>query len=158
MTTNCIEEGQGLGLVEKTKSVIFEELRKRGFRITAQRKLIIDIILENKCSCCKEIYYEAVAKDKSIGIATVYRMLKLLEEVGAINRSNMYQIQCDSLECTGGEQIIFLGEDNQIEVIEEEWLSSIKQHLKEKGIITGEDISVVIRTKKVCEREELYYG
>ena len=74
------------------KEYILEQLRKKGLRITSQRKLIIDIILKNECSCCKEIYYEAMKSDSSIGIATVYRMVKTLEEVGAIDRRNMYRI------------------------------------------------------------------
>ena len=37
------------------KEYILEQLRKKGLRITSQRKQIIDIILRNECSCCKEI-------------------------------------------------------------------------------------------------------
>ena len=39
---------------------ILEELKRNGFRVTNQRKLLIDIILSDECSCCKEIYYKAV--------------------------------------------------------------------------------------------------
>jgi len=142
--------------VINTKSLIYEELRRRGCRITTQRKLIIDVILENRCSCCKEIYYQAVERDKSIGIATIYRMLKLLEDIGAIDRSNMFQVECNALECLGREQVIFLGDDNKIEVMDCELLKEIKQHLKQKGLIAGEEISVVIKTKKTCEKEDIY--
>ena len=37
---------------------------------------------------------EAVDADPSIGTATVYRMVNLLEEIGAISRKNMYRISC----------------------------------------------------------------
>ncbi len=80
------------------KEVILERLREKNFRITKQRQLLLDIILEGKCSCCKEIYYTAVKQDAKIGIATVYRLLNTLEEVGAISRKNTYQIVCNS-EC-----------------------------------------------------------
>ena len=46
----------------------------------------------------KEIYYKAAATDSSIGAATVYRMVNLLEDIGAINRKNMYRISC-SMNC-----------------------------------------------------------
>ena len=75
---------------------VLDELKRNGFRITNQRKLLIDIILADECSCCKEIYYEAVRQDPSIGIATVYRMVKTLEDIGAINRKNLYKIECDA--------------------------------------------------------------
>ncbi len=79
--------------VEAKKSYIIQELKKRGCRITNQRKLLIDIILQDECSCCKEIYYRAAKLDSTIGMATVYRMVKSLEEAGLIQRKNMYRIR-----------------------------------------------------------------
>ena len=77
---------------ENQKLVIMEALREQGFRITKQRKIVIDIILENNCSCCKEIYYQANKMDSKIGIATVYRMVKTLEDIGAIDKKNQYKV------------------------------------------------------------------
>ena len=76
---------------------IISELKTRGYRITKQRMLLIEIILDEDCSCCKEIYYRAHDKDSSIGIATVYRMVKTLEEIGAIDRRNMYRVFDDAV-------------------------------------------------------------
>lgn len=61
------------------KKYLIDELKKNGFRITKQREMLLDIILENNCSCIKEIYYKAQKKDKNIGFATVYRMVNMLE-------------------------------------------------------------------------------
>ena len=72
------------------KEEILREMKRRGNRITEQRKILLDIILENPPNCCIEIYYEAVMKDPSIGIATVYRMMNLLEEIGAVSRFYSY--------------------------------------------------------------------
>ena len=74
------------------KDVVIQELKKRGCRITKQRRMLLEVILENECSCCKEIYYNASRLDPGIGSATVYRMVNLLEEIGAISRRNTYQI------------------------------------------------------------------
>ena len=79
---------------ESKKSLIIEELRKNGCRITNQRQILIDIILEDECSSCKEIYYRASRQDPAIGLATVYRLVKTLEDTGLIHRKNMYQIDC----------------------------------------------------------------
>ena len=38
---------------------ILERLREQGCRITKQRQLLLDIILQEEYSCCKEIYYKA---------------------------------------------------------------------------------------------------
>ena len=62
---------------------ILERLREQGCRITKQRQLLLDIILQEEYSCCKEIYYKAAKQDSSIGIATVYRMINTLEDIGA---------------------------------------------------------------------------
>jgi len=75
-----------------SQEMVIGRLKERGFRITKQRKLIISTILENECSCCKEIYYQVHEKDHTVGIATVYRMIKTLEEAEIIDRRNMYRI------------------------------------------------------------------
>ena len=72
------------------KEQIIAELQKRGKRITEQRKVLLDVILEGNWTCCKEIYYEAVKRDPSIGMATVYRMLSTLEEIGVLTRTYRY--------------------------------------------------------------------
>jgi Fur family ferric uptake transcriptional regulator len=73
--------------------LVIEKLRNHGCRITNQRRILIDIILENDCASCKEIYYLASKKDPDIGMATVYRMMRTLEEFGIISRNSMYQIK-----------------------------------------------------------------
>ena len=80
------------------KGFIMEELRKHGCRITSQRQLLIDIILQDECGSCKEIYYRAARQDPTIGMATVYRMVKTLEDAGLIHRKDLYRIDCDSAE------------------------------------------------------------
>ena len=68
------------GTLVPQKEYIIRKLKERGCRITRQRLIILDIILQEDCSCCKEIYYKAAKRDPSIGMATVYRMVKTLEE------------------------------------------------------------------------------
>ena len=74
------------------KEIVIQRLREQGCRITKQRLMLLDVILNEDCSCCKEIYYKAAKRDPSIGMATVYRMVKTLEEAGLIQRKNMYRI------------------------------------------------------------------
>ena len=63
------------------KENIIQKLKERGCRITKQRLMLLDIILEENCSCCKEIYYRASRIDPIIGTATVYRMINKLEDI-----------------------------------------------------------------------------
>lgn len=75
------------------REIILTKLREKGCRITRQRLNLIDIILENEISSCKEIFYKALDLDDKVGVATVYRMVNLLEEIGAISRKNMYKVE-----------------------------------------------------------------
>lgn len=83
---------------EQQRELIIQQLRDSGCRITKQRLIILDIILNSDPSCIKEIYREAIKKDKNIGSATVYRMVNTLEEIGVLNRKNMYQVDCSNCE------------------------------------------------------------
>ena len=74
------------------KEQIVERLKENGCRITKQRLILLDVILSSDCGSCKEIYYRVSKIDNSIGTATVYRMINTLEEIGAINRKNMYKV------------------------------------------------------------------
>lgn len=73
------------------KEIILKKLKENGRRITKQRELLLDVILENRCSSCKEIYILASKADHTLGAATVYRMVKQLEQIGVISRQIEYK-------------------------------------------------------------------
>ena len=75
-----------------TSEQVIERLRIDGCRITKQRKLIIDIIMNNDFNSCKDIYYQVVEKDRTVGMATVYRMIRQLEDMGIVNRIDTIEI------------------------------------------------------------------
>ena len=75
-----------------TGSQVIEEMRKKGYRITKQRKLIVDIIMNNEFTSCKEIYYRVIKEDPTIGMATVYRMINQLEEMNVIRRIERIEV------------------------------------------------------------------
>ncbi len=77
-----------------SKDEILQRLREEGYRITNQRRLIIETILANDCSCCKEIYYQVHKKDPDIGVATVYRMVKTLEDIGVVEQRIVLRPSC----------------------------------------------------------------
>ena len=74
------------------EDIIFQKLKDMGCRVTKQRRILLNVILQEECASCKEIYYKARKEEPRIGAATVYRMINLLEEIGAISRKNMYRI------------------------------------------------------------------
>ncbi len=66
------------------KELVIQKLREHGYKITPQRLLLLDIILEEQCTSCKEIYYEARRRDGRIGSATVYRFIGILGDLNII--------------------------------------------------------------------------
>jgi Fur family ferric uptake transcriptional regulator len=85
--------------VASSKEEILASLKEHGYRLTEQRKLIVDIIANEEYTCCKEVYFLAHKRDNSIGIATVYRMINTLEEIGAISRKNIQKNNCSGRCC-----------------------------------------------------------
>ena len=65
-----------------------ENLKKKGYKLTPQRRSIVDVIIENegKHLTAEEIYDEVKKKCPEIGLATVYRTILLLEELNIISR------------------------------------------------------------------------
>ena len=91
------------------KEVIIQKMKDSGCRITKQRMILLDIILEEDCSCCKEIYFKASKKDSKIGVATVYRMINSLEEIGVISRKNMFKVM-QLIDCFA--KAFYIGDKN----------------------------------------------
>ena len=61
-------------------------LKEKGYKFTNQRQVVYDVVIENegKHLNSQEIYELVREKYPEIGVATVYRTLALLEEVGMI--------------------------------------------------------------------------
>ncbi len=138
-------------MAEQQKKFIIEELKKRGFRITKQRRMLLDVILANECSSCKEIFFEATKKDDSIGTATVYRMVNLLEEIGAINRKNMYKVSYPG-DCNLEEACIVEMEDGTTyHLSAKKWNDVLEAGLKACGYANGQMVSGVTIHPCACE-------
>lgn len=75
-----------------SSSEVLNKMKANGFRITRQRKVIVDVILKNKYTSCKEIYYQVRDRDSSIGMATVYRMIRTLEDMDVLERIAVIKI------------------------------------------------------------------
>ncbi|WP_011583255.1 MULTISPECIES: Fur family transcriptional regulator [Chelativorans] len=64
-----------------------EKLRRAGIRITRPRQVILSILAQTEDHPdAMEIFSRASEIDPSISLSTVYRTMKLLEELGAIHR------------------------------------------------------------------------
>ena len=62
-------------------SSILDKCSKLGLKMTEQRRIIVQVLSESKDHPDVELVYQRASSiDKNIGIATVYRTIKLFEE------------------------------------------------------------------------------
>ncbi|KAB3527617.1 Fur family transcriptional regulator [Alkaliphilus serpentinus] len=77
--------------MDNLMDVLKERLKEKGFKLTPQRRAILNIVFENqgKHLNTEEIY--GLVKDEcpEIGLATVYRTLQLLEDMELVSRLNL---------------------------------------------------------------------
>ena len=127
------------------KQIIINRLKEDGCRITKQRLMLLDIILEDECCSCKEIYYRATKKDPAIGTATVYRMINTLEEIGAISRKNIQKNNCSGRCCDmkGGCTVV-TEESKQIILTEEDIQEALKYIMEKNGYANVDEIKAVL--------------
>lgn len=77
---------------EEKLTTAIKRLKEKGYRITGQRRLLLELILGSEYSSCKEIYFAAKKADSRVGIATVYRTVQLLEDTELIRKRWSYEL------------------------------------------------------------------
>ena len=83
------------------RSSAIERLRAAGRRVTPERELLVRIINRNPHLDATEIYGIAKEKQPRIGLATVYRTLNLLKDLGVVRACELgeahrhYEVQQD---------------------------------------------------------------
>lgn len=132
------------------KDVVIQELKKRGCRITKQRRMLLEVILENECSCCKEIYYNASRLDPGIGSATVYRMVNLLEEIGAISRRNMYKVECPGACPKEDACVVVLDDESVCRISPQKWKAIVEEGLQACGYLHNRKVVSISFNQEQC--------
>lgn len=123
-----------------------DKLKEKGYKLTPQRRSILNIILETegKHLSAEEIYELVKSKCPDIGLATVYRTMQMFDEVGLVYKHNFddgrsrYELnhhnedhQHHHLICVGCNSVIEVEEDllEQLELeIERKYNFQINNH------------------------------
>ena len=90
------------------------KLKESGLKITPQRRAIINILIghENRHLSSEEIYDLVRENCPEIGLATVYRTMQLLDEIGVISKLNLddgcirYEINLNKSDCHNHHHLI----------------------------------------------------
>ncbi len=114
-------------------------LREKGYKLTPQRRAILEMLLENqdKHLSTEDVYMLVKGKCSEIGIATVYRTLQLLEQMGAVNKLN-FDDGCSRYELAGDEEdhqhhhLICLS-CGQVQEVQEDLLEHLEEKIRENN-------------------------
>lgn len=129
--------------IAREKDKILERFRESGMRITRQRRIILDIVFEQECTSCKEIYYQACKRDKKIGIATVYRMVNALGALGVFKENIPYRLESPVPASDNGLCVI-LKDQEEVDFTHEEWTTLLTEALQKKGYSDASEIERVV--------------
>ena len=113
------------------------KLEQSGLRMTIQRRHIIEILTSSKCTSPKELWYEAKEYVPDLGIATVYRLINRLEQIGVISKARNLGMQ--NVEPKLGTLKDKTGNIIKIEGSTQELAALIKQGLMTSGKIKAEE-------------------
>jgi Fur family ferric uptake transcriptional regulator len=113
---------------------VYDSLRKKGHRITAQRETILSIFREQEHGThlsAEELYAILVQRSSNVSLATTYRTLKLLSQLGLLRELDFaeghkhYEIKQDDLP---HQHIICLGCNKTLE-FEDHFLAEAGQKI-----------------------------
>lgn len=96
-----IEVSYNKDKMEKIK----DSLKRNGYKLTPQRRAIVEIIINNKGNhlTTEEIYNLVKGSCPEIGLATVYRTVLLLDEIGTVTRLDLND-GCSRYELVGEDE------------------------------------------------------
>ncbi|MEA4827319.1 Fur family transcriptional regulator [Clostridium sp. JNZ J1-5] len=130
--------------IEKLK----EQLKIKGYKLTPQRRAVVNMVMQNKGNhLTAEELYDLVKKDcPEIGLATIYRTIQLLEEIGVLCKLNLDD-GCNRYELVDQEEShqhhhLICKKCGKVIEVEEDLLDSIEKNVEEKYNFKIENHSV----------------
>lgn len=132
-------------------------LRKRGFRVTPQRLMILDAVCEGGGhTTAEEVYHRVQAKSPFINLATVYRTLDFLHDQRLVVAANVgsgrmvYEIAGDTPH-----HHLVCQDCGKIEALANELVQGMYGEIKNRYFFTvNEDHLVMFGLCKSCQSEK----
>lgn len=75
--------------LEVERDVLRETLHRRGMRMTPQRQLVLDALLELESATPEQVYHRVRTRTPTVNITTIYRTLELLEGLGIVRHTHL---------------------------------------------------------------------
>jgi len=79
------------------------KIRSRGYKLTPQRRVILEILIKNKDNPLtpEGVYRQVKISCSKVGLTTIYRTLELLRKIGVVNHVHFHD-GCDRYEINDG--------------------------------------------------------
>ena len=88
-----MDDNEKFNVNSQLTDATLRKLEAGGLRMTVQRRHIIEILTSSQCTSPKELWYEAKQYVPDLGIATVYRLINRLEQIGVISKTRNLGMQ-----------------------------------------------------------------
>lgn len=146
-----MDDNEKFNVNSQLTDATLRKLEAGGLRMTVQRRHIIEILTSSQCTSPKELWYEAKQYVPDLGIATVYRLINRLEQIGVISKTRNLGMQnvepvLGSVTDSGG---------RKLNISSLKLTDIVKQGMIAKGLISsqsdidlslvGEKVNVVIK-------------
>lgn len=120
------------------KTQIVDALRKRGNKVTPQRLITIEVLLNlgQQHFSVEELYQGVKRCNPEVGMSTIYRTVQILEEMGLITKRNFddgfarYEL-CEMDEKHWHHHLICL-ECGKVIEMQDEYLEALEKEIEEK--------------------------
>ncbi|OMF38727.1 transcriptional repressor [Paenibacillus sp. FSL H8-0548] len=138
---------------------INRHLLANGYKLTTQREIILQVLLENEADhlSAEGVYMLVKQKHSVIGLATVYRTLELLAELHVVEKMNFgdgvarYDLRGE--EDKHMHHHLICNECGSLKEIKEDWLFEIEQRIeKEFGFKVIDHRLDFTGTYKTCDQ------
>ncbi len=145
------------------KEQICNELKKRGYKITSQRKVVLEAMLANreKHLTVEELYYIVKDEHPEIGLATVYRNIQLLNELKIVEKLNLddgyirYEL-ADEDDAHRHHHLICEQCGSVIEVTEDLMDTLERSFLETYGFLVHDHQAKFFGVCRVCRQKKVY--
>lgn len=119
-------------------NVLKEDLKKKGYKLTPQRRAIVDTIIESegKHLTAEEIYDEVKKVCPEIGLATVYRTIQLFEQIGLVSKLQLND-GCSRYEIVHSDEAhmhhhLICNKCNAVIEVEDDLLEQLEDRIKKQ--------------------------
>lgn len=75
--------------MEVERNELRETLHRRGMRMTPQRQLVLDALVELEHATPEQVHQQVQASTPTVNITTIYRTLELLESLGIVRHTHL---------------------------------------------------------------------